>query len=584
MKKELILLVWICFLFARIKFEGLKINRNGRKPLFSLTGSRRNRSGRKPLFSLTGSRRNRSGRKPLFSLTEKNEKKFNANRGSCKNNVTNNTHGKKLNEKIENKFLQFENSKRTSINPLFDSICKHVSVSETCLHNVQEFFNEMNYNNLRNGNPKNNKLFCGVLYGKYENEKIVKIENVFFSVNGPGKAYDVHYLLDSEERKKADKLAKMLNLQVVGFLYAYPDIGIDLSVSNKKKKNFIKINKKMKTLNDEENELFIPMGGREVLLSLMLMKQTLSQHGEYSTGGEGRGVEVRNEGEAGGVGVGMGDTSAEKKNHEDETNESNGSEQVKREVERTPSEKNSQKRTNHTRMSTYEQKMGDLKSKESSRNQKVERKKKKKKKKILNVKPFITLSVGMDINSKSIIVEAYEINYDLMKLLNKDIIKDMEKQNSILQFEKTKDEKNKKIKNFDNEIDLMNELYLKCKNNIFIKKIELKKIDILFCVNNVPIFSHKSLYNSFFPYPNNNNYYSILQKFNNMSKTLHRKEDMVNLFRDFNFLFFLTNIFSIQYDIPSICKAVNNMNNSTSIPDQYINILKNLSKSANMLQ
>lgn len=189
----------------------------------------------------------------------------------------------------------------------------------------------------------------------------------------------------------------------------------------------------------------------------------------------------------------------------------------------------------------------------------------------------------MNKKSKGIIVEAYEMNNDLIKLINNDMVKDIEKQNSILQFENKQNAKETKIKNFDSEIDLMNELYLKCKNNIFIKKIEIKKVDILFCVNNVPIFSHKSSYNYFFPYPNNSNYYIILQKFNNIIKSLKNKTDIVNLFKDFNFLFFLTNIFSIQDDLPYICKAINNANNSLGIPDQYIQILKNLSKNTNFL-
>lgn len=143
-------------------------------------------------------------------------------------------------------------------------------------------------------------------------------------------------------------------------------------------------------------------------------------------------------------------------------------------------------------------------------------------KKNMNIKPFITLSIGMNKNNESIIVEAYEMNYDLLKLIKHDMVKDINKQNSILQFEKNDKDKEIKIKTFDSEIDIMNELYLKCKNNILIKKIEIKKIDILFCVNNIPIFSHKGNYNYFFPYPTNTNYYYILQTFNHMIDPTYR--------------------------------------------------------------
>ncbi|KNA00736.1 hypothetical protein PVNG_01602 [Plasmodium vivax North Korean] len=462
-KGPLFLLTCLYFICASNKCKGLKINKAARTP------------------------------NVLFSIAGKGERKanLNANSRGGKNNPTNDTHKKKVSEQVGNKFLQLEQNKRISINPLFNSLCKNVSVSEACLYNVQEFFNEANYNNGRIANQGDKKLFCGVLYGTYEDDSIVKIENVFFALNRPKQMYDVDYLLNSEDRRKADALAKMLNLEVVGVLYAYPDIGVDLSASNKKKKNFVKLNKKIKTLNDEENELFIPMGGREVLLALTVMRQreccsrgNLPRSGAATSG-------------------------------------------------------------------------------------------------VTNSGPFITLSVGMDKSSKSIVVEAYEMNYDLLKLLNKDIIKDMQKQNSILQFEANKNEKDQKIKNFNTEVDLMNELYLKCKSDILIEKIQVKQIDVLFCVNNVPILSHKSLYNSFFPYPKNSNYYAILQRFNYMSRSLRNQKDMVSIFRDFNFLLFLTNIFSFDRDIPPICKAVNDASNAVGIPDQYVSILRSLSQSAN---
>ncbi|CRG97254.1 conserved Plasmodium protein, unknown function [Plasmodium gallinaceum] len=448
-----------------------------------------------------------------------------------KNNSSNNNIKKLGESKKENKFFHFENKKKISINPLFQSICKDVSVSETCLHNIQNFFSNVNYNNLKSKNSKESKYFCGVLYGKYENNEFIKIENVFFSMNISEGFYDIDYLLNSEDRKKADKLAKMLNLEVVGFLYAYPDIGVDINMANKKKKRYIKLNKKIKTLNDEENEIFIPMGGKEVLLSLMLMKQILDNSKKYS----------------------------EKPNELHDN--SNGNDQEENENDKYKKSKNDNYNINESKKRSL----------------------KKKKKKNSNIKPFIILSVGMSKNTDSIIVEAYEINYDLLKLVKHNIIKDMKKQNSILQFEKKQNEKEMKIKKFDSEVDIMNELYLKCKNNILIKKIELKKIDILFCVNNVPIFSHKSVYNYFFPYPSNDNYYNILQKFNNMIKTIDNKNDIVNVFRDFNFLFFLTNLFSIDHDFPYFCAAVNDITNSISIPDHYIYILKNLSKNTNIL-
>ncbi|CAG9481460.1 unnamed protein product [Plasmodium vivax] len=448
-KGPLFLLTCLYFICASNKCKGLKINRAARTP------------------------------NVLFSIAGKGERKanLNANSRGGKNNPTNDTHKKKVSEQVGNKFLQLEQNKRISINPLFNSLCKNVSVSEACLYNVQEFFNEANYNNGRIANQGDKKLFCGVLYGTYEDDSIVKIENVFFALNRPKQMYDVDYLLNSEDRRKADALAKMLNLEVVGVLYAYPDIGVDLSASNKKKKNFVKLNKKIKTLNDEENELFIPMGGREVLLALTVMRQR-----ECCS----RGNLPRSGAATSGV-----------------------------------------------------------------------------------------------TNSGSIVVEAYEMNYDLLKLLNKDIIKDMQKQNSILQFEANKNEKDQKIKNFNTEVDLMNELYLKCKSDILIEKIQVKQIDVLFCVNNVPILSHKSLYNSFFPYPKNSNYYAILQRFNYMSRSLRNQKDMVSIFRDFNFLLFLTNIFSFDRDIPPICKAVNDASNAVGIPDQYVSILRSLSQSAN---
>ncbi|ANQ07009.1 Uncharacterized protein PCOAH_00014620 [Plasmodium coatneyi] len=473
-KGPLFLLTCLYFICASNKCNGLKINRATITPnvLFSIGGK--------------GERKAKTNTNP------------NASSGGEKNNPTNDTHKKKVKEQVGNKFLHLEQNKRVSINPLFNSLCKNVSVSEACLYNVQEFFNEANYNNGRSENQGDKKLFCGVLYGTYEDDSNVKIENVFFALNRPEQMYDVDYLLNSEDRRKADALAKLLNLEVVGVLYAYPDIGVDLNMSNQKRKNFVKLNKKIKTLNDEENELFIPMGGREVLLALTVMK-----HRQDST------------------------------------------------PKNLPFEANALHQPNNG---------------------------------ILPNGPFITLSVGMDKSSKSIVVEAYEINYDLLKLLNKDIIKDMQKQNSILHFEAKKNEKDQKIKNFNSEVDLMNELYLKCKSEVLIEKIQVKKIDVLFCVNNVPILSHKSLYNTLFPYPNNNNYYTILQRFNYMSRSLHNQKDMVNIFRDFNFLLFLTNIFSLERDIPPICKAVNDLNNSVRIPDQYVSILRSLSQSANAPQ
>ncbi|KJP85973.1 hypothetical protein AK88_04382 [Plasmodium fragile] len=492
-KVPLFILTCLYFICASTNCNGLKINRAAITPnvLFSIGGKGERKAKANPNTNSTGG----------------------------KSNTSNDNNKKKVNEQVGNKFLLLEQNKRVSINPLFNSLCKNVSVSEACLYNVQEFFNEANYNNGSSGHLGDKKLFCGVLYGTYEDDSVVKIENVFFALNQPQQMYDMDYLLNSEDRRKADALAKMLNLEVVGVLYAYPDIGVDLSVSNKKSKHFVKLNKKIKTLNDEDNELFIPMGGREVLLALTVMK------------------------------------------HRDDCTRKN-----------MPCEcipRGSAKRAAKNMAKSHT---------------KGKKKKKKKKKKIHNVKPFITLSVGMDKSSKSIVVEAYEINYDLLKLLNQDIIKDMQKQNSILHFEANKNEKDQKIKNFNTEVDLMNELYLKCKSDVLIEKIEVKQIDVLFCVNNVPILSHKSLYNTLFPYPNNSNYYTILQRFNYMSRSLHNKKDMVSIFRDFNFLLFLTNIFSCERDIPPICKAVNDSNNSVAIPDQYISILRSLSQSANAPQ
>ncbi|ETB58980.1 hypothetical protein YYC_03715 [Plasmodium yoelii 17X] len=487
-------------------------------------------------------------RKPYFSILNKNDINANVAKNKFINNDTTNHKNiiNQNNNKKESKFIHYENNKKISIDPLFDSVCKNVSVSEACLYNMQGFFNKIIFNN------ENNKLFCGILYGKYENDNSVKIENVFFSTNSSHHDYNVDYLLNSNDREKMDKLAKLLNLQVVGFFYAYPDIGVDLNEANQKKKNFIKLNKKIKTLNHDENEIFIPMGGKEVFLALKVMKQVLTElirknKHEKITNGEG------------------------KKNNEQYTHH----------------DKNRDKNCDKNRDKNRDNDNDNLSHKDSKKGLEqvnIENKGKKKKKKYNeNLKPFIILSVGMNKKSKGIIVEAYEMNNDLIKLINNDMIKDIEKQNSILQFEKKQNVKETKIKNFDSEIDLMNELYLKCKNNIFIKKIEIKKVDILFCVNNVPIFSHKSSYNYFFPYPNNSNYYNILQKFNNTIKSLKNKTDIVNLFKDLNFLFFLTNIFSIQDDLPYICKVINNANNSLSIPDQYIQILKNLSKNTNFI-
>ncbi|SBS81496.1 conserved Plasmodium protein, unknown function [Plasmodium ovale] len=496
-------MTFLYFLYVKIVYECLNINKTIRKYHFSIPGRCRKS------LSLSHHR-----------WTKNNSKYMHEKRGE-----------KKHKKEKENKFLVSENDKKISINPLFNSLCKHVSVSETCLYNVQQFFNQVNRDNTTNKEFNENRNFCGILYGTYQDDKSVKIENVFFSLNISKQNYDVEYLLHSEDRKRADLLAKLLNLEIVGFLYSYPDIGIDLSESNKKKKDFIRLNKKMKTLNDEENEVFIPMGGKEVLLSLMVMKQ-------------------------------LGDNLKKR-------------EKSREMQDRLGSEIQGETR-GETASYTAVADVGDTKKKRSV-----------KKKKDWNVKPFITLSVGMNKNTETIVVEAYEINNDLMKLIKNDIVKDMEKQNSILHFEKKEKEREnemkKKIKSFDSEIDLMNELFLKCKKHILIKKIALKKIDILFCVNNVPIFSHQSFFNYFFPYPNNSNYYTILQTFNNMIKSLHNKKDIINIFRDFNFLFFLTNIFSMEHDFPCICAAVNNTNSSPNIPDQYVQILRSLSKSASTL-
>lgn len=434
--------------------------------------------------------------------------------------------------KKENKFLHFENKKKVSINPLFSSLCKSVSVSDTCLHNIHKFFSEVN-GGTQNGKSKERKQFCGILYGTHEKEKkMVKVENVFFCLNRSENCYDTDYLLDSEEREKADKLAKLLNLEIVGFIYAYPDIGNDdiekptPNKSGKDTKNEKKKNKKVSTINDEDHEFFIPMGGKEVLLALMLMKQV----GEQPL----------------------------KKENKDYVN---GTQHVGVDKDR---DKNS------------------IVSDGSMSNEETRKKNKKRKHIHPNMKPFITLSVGMNRRKDSIIVEAYEMNYDLVKLINYNLIKDMKKQNSILQFAKKPDEKEKKIKKFDSEIDIMNELYLKCKNNVLIKKVEIKKIDIIFCVNNVPIYSHKSTYNSVFPYPLNN-YCNIFQKFNYMIKSVEKEKDIVPIFRDFNFLLFLTNFFSIDHDIPHFCKAVNDLTNSINIPEHYISILKSLSNNTDLL-
>ncbi|EUD66244.1 hypothetical protein C922_03439 [Plasmodium inui San Antonio 1] len=523
-KGPLFLLAYLYFICASNKCNGLKINRAAITP------------------------------NVLFSIEAKGERKAkakakanpNANSGGGKNNPTSDNHKKKVSEQVGNKFLHLEQNKRVSINPLFNSLCKNVSVSEACLYNVQEFFNEANYNNGRTGNLEDKKLFCGVLYGTYEDDSMVKIENVFFALNRRKQMYDVDYLLNSEDRRKADALAKRLNWEVVGVLYAYPDIGVDLSVSNKKRKNFVKLNKKIKTLNDEENELFIPIGGREVLLALTVMKHRDDRTRESLPGEAKEMAQINNGATHNGA------------THNGATFNgvpTNGAAPVEAQKQRPKTSQND-----------------------------TPRKKKKKKKKIPEKKKKKTKTVGMDKSSKSIVVEAYEINYDLLKLLNKDMIKDMQKQNSILHFEANKNEKDQKIKNFNTEVDLMNELYLKCKSDVLIEKIEVKQIDVLFCVNNVPILSHKSLYNTFFPYPNNSNYYTILQRFNYMSRSLHNQKDMVNIFRDFNFLLFLTNIFSFERDIPPICKAVNDLNNSVAIPDQYVSILRSLSQSANAPQ
>ncbi|EUD70315.1 hypothetical protein YYG_04284 [Plasmodium vinckei petteri] len=493
MKIKLLIIV-LYFIFMRIKCECLRIRRT-----------------------------------PYFSILNKKNANENVAKNKFINNDTKNTKNiiNQNDNKKESKFIQYENDKKISIDPLFDSVCKNVSVSEACLYNMQGFFNKINFNN------ENNKLFCGVLYGKYENDNSVKIENVFFSINSSQHDYNVDYLLNSNDRKKMDRLAKLLNLQVVGFFYAYPDIGVDLNEANQKKKNFINLNKKIKTLNHDENEIFIPMGGKEVFLALKVMKQVLTELGAKNKHGE------------------IANREGKQNNDNDHFLHKINNKDIKKGLEQINNTENKGK--------------------------------KKKKKYNENLKPFIILSVGMNKKSKGIIVEAYEMNNDLIKLINNDMVKDIEKQNSILQFEKKNNAKEQKIKSFDSEIDLMNELYLKCKDNIFIKKIEIKKVDILFCVNNVPIFSHKSSYNYFFPYPNNSNYYNILQKFNYTIKSLKNKTDIVNLFKDFNFLFFLTNVFSIQDDLPYICEAINNANNSLSIPDQYIQILKNLSKNTNFL-
>ncbi|SOV14997.1 conserved Plasmodium protein, unknown function [Plasmodium sp. gorilla clade G2] len=564
MRKSIILVAYICFIYMRAKCEALKLNNILNKSYFAIISNYNNNNNNinNNINHINGqgkhinkSSHNKGGilnNEILIKKTGKENKKI-------KENVP-----KDIKEHVseiakENKFLHFENNKKISINPLFESLCKKVSVSETCLYNIQKFYSEVNYMNLKNKNPKDNKYFCGVLYGKYENDEFVKVEHVFFSMNRSEQAYDENYLLHSEDRKRADQLAKMLNLEVVGFLYAYPDIGVDLNMSNKKQNHFIKLNKKMKTLNDEENELFIPMGGKEVLLSIKLMWQIMRQ----SKIGEEKNSKV--------------DTHMNKNKYNNNNNndDNNNDHSHNRDDTNLVEEKGDEHNNDNIKK----------KKNEPSKFKNIKKKKKiKQGKKNMNIKPFITLSIGMNKNNESIIVEAYEMNYDLLKLIKHDMIKDMNKQNSILQFEKNDKDKEIKIKTFDSEIDIMNELYLKCKNNILIKKIEIKKIDILFCVNNIPIFSHKCNYNYFFPYPTNTNYYYILQTFNHMIKALHNKSDIVNIFRDFNFLFFLTNIFSIDHDIPYFCNAVNDVNNSVDIPDHYLHILQNLSNNANVFQ
>lgn len=565
MRKNIILVAYICFIYMRAKCEALKINNILNKSYFAIISNYNNNNNNniKHINHINGQGKhiNKSSHNKGGILNNEVLKKPGKENKKLKENVP-----KDIKEHVseiskENKFLHFENNKKISINPLFQSLCKKVSVSETCLYNIQKFYSEVNYMNLKNKNPKDNKYFCGVLYGKYERDEFVKVEHVFFSMNKTEQGYDEKYLLHSEDRKRADQLAKMLNLEVVGFLYAYPDIGVDLNMSNKKQKHFIKLNKKMKTLNDEENEIFIPMGGKEVLLSIMLMWQIRRQS---------KIVEEKN-------GKAYAHMNKNKNNdsHNDDHNDGHNHGHNHNSDDTNFIEENSDQHNN-----------GNIKKKknETIKFKNVKKKNKTKQgKKNMNIKPFITLSIGMNKNNESIIVEAYEMNYDLLKLIKHDMVKDINKQNSILQFEKNDKDKEIKIKTFDSEIDIMNELYLKCKNNILIKKIEIKKIDILFCVNNIPIFSHKGNYNYFFPYPTNTNYYYILQTFNHMIKALHNKSDIVHIFRDFNFLFFLTNIFSIKHDLPYFCNAVKDVNNSVDIPDHYLHILQNLSNNANML-
>ncbi|SOV77225.1 conserved Plasmodium protein, unknown function [Plasmodium sp. gorilla clade G3] len=552
MRKNIILVAYICFIYMKAKCEALKINNILNKSYFAIISNYNNNNNNINNINGQGKYINKSNHNKGGILNKEILKKTLKENKKIKENVP-----KDIKEHVseiakENKFLHFENNKKISINPLFQSLCKKVSVSETCLYNIQKFYSEVNYMNLKNKNPKDNKYFCGVLYGKYERDEFVKVEHVFFSMNKTEQGYDENYLLHSEDRKRADQLAKMLNLEVVGFLYAYPDIGVDLNMSNKKKKHFIKLNKKMKTLNDEENELFIPMGGKEVLLSIMLMWQIMRQ----SKIGDEKNSKI--------------DVHMNKNQNNDNHNDGHN---YNRDDNNLNEEKGDQYNNDNIKK----------KKNETAKFKNIKKKNKTKQgKKNMNIKPFITLSIGMNKNNESIIVEAYEMNYDLLKLIKHDMVKDMNKQNSILQFEKNDKDKEIKIKTFDSEIDIMNELYLKCKNNILIKKIEIKKIDILFCVNNIPIFSHKGNYNYFFPYPTNTNYYYILQTFNHMIKALHNKNDIVNIFRDFNFLFFLTNIFSIDHDLPYLCNAVKDVNNSVDIPDHYLHILQNLSNNANI--
>ncbi|KAF8821100.1 hypothetical protein IE077_002461 [Cardiosporidium cionae] len=201
--------------------------------------------------------------------------------------------------------------------------------------------------------------------------------------------------------------------------------------------------------------------------------------------------------------------------------------------------------------------------------------------------------------------EAFQVNPYGYALFLKDVFLDVPLQPSYNQLFGTLEptnlslhQQNKKTKRRTHRIDKMHpsplseisaQNSLRLSKTVYLENHPSRSIPSFMFTVNAPLFTHNSWLHCKFPPVSSSQLtkdHDMLAAYKRIfsassEETFNSSVQILKNMRDFNLLLFLTNFLSVGKDLPKVCKAIGDLNNTTPIPPDIVSLLKAIATSTN---